>query len=165
MASSSSEKKRPQKTGKKGDAKGNPIPFEPNSLKSAKKSTTAPAVPRESKKSRRKNNTSSRQSTIPEVVSQRMAKRMAFFCGVPTLLGIAVLPSSYLLISRDIVALPNTAVLLVSLLCLGLSVLGLTYGVVSASWDEDQPGSLLGIQEFKINWQRFRQSWKDRSSP
>ena len=171
MTSSSSEKsssgKKGAKKGKQGSAKQDALPFEPKSFKSAKKTAKAPAVPRKKNASSKQGGASRKKSVkvegVPEVVSRRMAKRMVVFCGIPTLLGIAVLPTSYLLISREIVALPNTAVLLVSMLCLGLSVVGLTYGVLSASWDEDQPGTLLGIQEFQINLQRFRESWKNRN--
>lgn len=94
-----------------------------------------------------------------------MAKRMVVFCGIPTLLGLATLPLSYWIIAQDLMDLPNVAVILVSLLFLGLSVLGLSYGVLSASWDEDQPGSWLGISEFQLNWQRLLTSWQERRQP
>ena len=32
-----------------------------------------------------------------------------------------------------------------------ISLLGITYSVMSASWDEDSEGSLLGIEEFQKN--------------
>ncbi|MCF3606526.1 PAM68 family protein [Planktothrix agardhii 1033] len=44
--------------------------------------------------------------------------------------------------------------------CFGLSVLGLSYGVLSASWDEEAPGSILGWQEFKLNLGRMQDGWK-----
>lgn len=135
----------------------NPLPFEPKGFKKSKKSPGIPKTNQAKKKPR-----ASRDGGIPEVVSQRMAKRMAFFCGVPTLIGITTLPTSYFLITQEIVALPNTAVLLFSLLCLGISVVGLTYGVLSASWDESEAGSLLGISEFQLNLSRLSESWKER---
>lgn len=32
-----------------------------------------------------------------------------------------------------------------------LGLVGLSYGVLSASWDEDEEGSFLGIEEFQTN--------------
>jgi Photosynthesis affected mutant 68 len=104
---------------------------------------------------------------IPEVVSKRMARRMAVFCGVPTLLGLSTFPFSYFVMFRNGIELPNVAVLLTSLGGLGLGVLGLTYGVLSASWDEELTGSSMGWQEFRLNWGRVVENWKagrDRQS-
>ena len=137
----------------------NRLPFEPKSSK--KKSAKAPGIPAPKTVAAKKPR-ASREGGIPPVVSKRMAKRMAIFCGVPTFIGLATLPLSYFLITKEIVPLPNTAVLLFSLLCLGLGVVGLSYGVISASWDESEPGSLLGIQEFQLNFKRLRESWQAR---
>lgn len=155
MADSKSSKK----TDKKGQSSDR-LPFEPKGSKKSAKTAKSPSLP---KKKKNKKPQSSREGGIPEEVSKRMAKRMAIFCGVPTLLGLATLPTSYFLITNEIVDLPNTAVLLFSLLCLGLSVVGLSYGVVSASWDEGNPGTLLGIEEFQLNLKRLVESWKERS--
>lgn len=97
---------------------------------------------------------------IPDVVSRRMAKRMALLCGVPSLLGISTFFVSYFLVSKDIVALPTAAVVLLSMGFFGLGVLGLSYGVISASWDEEHPGSLLGWSEFTLNLGRLTQAWR-----
>jgi Photosynthesis affected mutant 68 len=99
-----------------------------------------------------------RESGIPEAVSKRMVRRMIAFCGVPTLLGLASFPVGYFVLKQGI-ELPNVVVLLVSLGCLGLGVLGLSYGVLSAAWDEE-PGTLLGWSEFQINLGRTLGSWK-----
>jgi hypothetical protein len=53
--------------------------------------------------------------------------------------------------------------LLVTLGCFGLGVLGLTYGVLSASWDEDRPGDWLGIAEFQVNFGRMTSAWGQKS--
>ena len=154
MADSKSSKKK-EKKGQSSER----LPFEPKSSKKSAKAAKSPSLPKKKKSDKPR---ASRDGGIPEEVSKRMAKRMAIFCGVPTLLGLATLPTSYFLITKDIVELPNTAVLLFSLLCLGLSVLGLSYGVISASWDEGNPGTLLGIQEFQLNLKRLVESWKER---
>lgn len=90
-----------------------------------------------------------------------MARRMAFFSGVPTALGMATFVVSYILVVRLHYKIPNTAVLLVSLAFFGLGVLGLSYGLLSASWDEDRVGSLLGSEEFGANTSRILKAWKE----
>jgi hypothetical protein len=96
-------------------------------------------------------------------VSQRMARRMVLFCGVPTLLGLLTFPSSYFIISHGWLRLPNIAVVLMSIGLFGLGALGLSYGVLSASWDESEPGSKLGWQEFRVNFGRLTQEWRKSS--
>lgn len=99
---------------------------------------------------------------IPEVVSQRMIRRVLVFCGIPVLMGMSIFIISYLAIVNHWFRLPNTVVVLTSMGCLGLSVLGLTYGILSACWDEeaDAKGSLLGITEFKINFGRMKAAYR-----
>ncbi len=101
-----------------------------------------------------------RDAGIPEQVSKRMVRRMALFCGIPTFLGLASFPTSYFILQQGI-ELPNVAVLLVSLGCLGLGVLGLSYGVLSASWDEERLGNALGWSEFQLNFGRMVEGWKE----
>ncbi|EKD05861.1 hypothetical protein SPLC1_S580100 [Arthrospira platensis C1] len=103
--------------------------------------------------------------TIPEVVSQRMVSRMVVLSGIPLLMAISTFVGSYFIVTNEIFPLPNTAVLLVSLGCFGLSVVGLSYGVLSASWDENLSGSFLGWQEFKINLGRAIEAWKESRQP
>jgi hypothetical protein len=67
---------------------------------------------------------------------------------------------SYLLVSRDILPLPNYAVVAVSMGFFGLGVLGLSYGVLSASWEEEIPGSLVGWTEFTTNLDRMTSAWR-----
>jgi hypothetical protein len=99
---------------------------------------------------------------IPEVVSQRMIRRVLVFCGIPVLMGMAIFIGSYLIIANHLFKVPNTVVLLTSMACLGLSVLGLTYGILSACWEEDGTikGSLLGWQEFRTNFGRMADAYR-----
>lgn len=90
---------------------------------------------------------------IPEAVSRRMLRRMAVLSGMPVALGVGLFFLAYYLRSRGLVELPPIAVLLVTMGCFGLGVLGLTYGVLSASWDTE-PGGLVGLREFKLNFGR-----------
>ncbi|MBD2301152.1 PAM68 family protein [Nostoc sp. FACHB-87] len=101
------------------------------------------------------------EMAIPKVVSQRMIRRVAFFCGVPTALGITTLVVSYLLATQAQIKIAPVAVLLVNMGLFGLGVLGITYGVLSASWDEERPGGLLGISEFSTNFGRMVAVWRE----
>ena len=94
---------------------------------------------------------------IPEAVAQRMMRRIAIGTGVPSLLGMAVFVGSYLLVSRHIFDIPPVATLLASGACFLLGVVGLSYGVLSASW-EDSPGTLLGTEQLAVNISRVRSS-------
>ncbi len=103
----------------------------------------------------------SRESmAIPEVVSKRMIRRMALLSGIPTTLGISTFFVSYFLIANFGLKFPNAVVVLVSMGFFGLGVLGLSYGVLSASWDEDSPGTKLGWQEFTTNLGRMTAAWR-----
>ncbi|MEO1391443.1 MAG: PAM68 family protein [Cyanobacteria bacterium J06634_5] len=95
--------------------------------------------------------------SIPEVVSRRMLRRMAVLSGSPVALGVGVFFLAYYLQSNEIITFSPTVILLVTMGCFGLGVLGLTYGVLSASWD-DEPGSLVGLSEFKLNFGRVMEA-------
>lgn len=94
---------------------------------------------------------------IPETVAQRMLRRIAVATGVPSALGMAVFVGSYLLVSRQILDVPPVATLLASGTCFLLGVVGLSYGVLSASWEE-APGTLLGKEQLAVNISRVRSS-------
>ena len=98
-----------------------------------------------------------RAQTIPEPVANRMARRIAVASGIPTLLGMGVFVGSYVLVSQEILAIPTAATLAASGACFLLGVLGLSYGVLSASWEE-QPGSRLGMEHVGVNLGRLRTS-------
>ena len=98
-----------------------------------------------------------RQQVIPDAVANRMARRIAIGTGIPTLMGMGVFVGSYLLVSREIADIPPGATLAASGACFFLGLLGLSFGVLSASW-EDQPGSLLGTEQIGVNISRLRSS-------
>lgn len=174
MSSDSKDSKPPER-----------LPFEPTQKRKSVK-TDSTAVEKSSKKLKRekppsvstpsktakeeqpsdrkavkKSQRSSRDSsTIPEVVSKRMARRMAFFCGIPSTLGMLTFIVSYLLLVKGGIKLPNVAIVLVSMGFLGLGVLGLSYGLISASWDEERVGTRVGWEEFNINFKRLTDAWK-----
>lgn len=96
----------------------------------------------------------SNSPAIPEVVSRRMVRRIALFSGIPSSLGMLTFVISYIVVSQHYFKLPSVVVLLVSLGFFGLGVLGLSYGALSASWDEDRAGTWFGWSEFRTNFER-----------
>lgn len=143
-----------------------PLPFEPKSKKSApKKPKSAPAKVTTAKGEGKANQGQKKSRPglgIPPVVSNRMAMRMAVCCGVPSLLGLLTFPLCYVIVKQELFELPNVAVVLVSMGFFGLGVLGLSYGVISASWEEELAGSFLGWSEFRLNLGRIIASWQSR---
>jgi hypothetical protein len=140
------------------------LPFEPNKKRpKPAKAINQPVIKTKEtqEKPQQQRRYSKQVMAIPEVVSQRMIRRVAGFCGIPTFLGIASLVISYLLVTLAHVQLPPIAVLLVNMGLFGLGVLGITYGVLSASWDEETPGTLLGFDEFSTNWGRMVEVWRE----
>ena len=97
------------------------------------------------------------KQVIPDVVANRMARRIAVASGVPSVLGMGVFVASYLLVSRHVLDIPPGVTLLASGGLFLLGVLGLSYGVLSSSW-ETEPGSLLGTEQIGLNIGRLRQS-------
>ncbi len=142
------------------------LPFEPNKKrqKPAKAKSQTPVTKPESKekeKDKKKPPLTKEEMAIPQVVSQRMIRRVAGFSGIPTALGISTLIASYLLLIYAKINLPHFAVLLVNMGLFGLGVVGITYGVLSASWDEQRVGSLLGWSEFTTNLGRMVAVWRE----
>jgi hypothetical protein len=98
-------------------------------------------------------------SAIPDAVSKRMIRRMALFSGIPTSLGISSFLIFYWIVRQEWFKVPTVAVLLVSASLFGLGFLGLSYGVLSTSWDETRTGGWWGLQELKLNWGRMTGAW------
>eukprot|EP00814_Leptocylindrus_danicus_P004986 CAMPEP_0116027696 /NCGR_PEP_ID=MMETSP0321-20121206/14831_1 /TAXON_ID=163516 /ORGANISM="Leptocylindrus danicus var. danicus, Strain B650" /LENGTH=270 /DNA_ID=CAMNT_0003501197 /DNA_START=284 /DNA_END=1093 /DNA_ORIENTATION=- len=90
-------------------------------------------------------------AVIPEKVAMRMGKRMLPFVGFP-LFGVlgTFVAFWYLRVYKDMV-FETSLVAVCTIAVLVISLLGITYSVMSASWDEDSEGSLLGIEEFQKN--------------
>ncbi|MEO1671397.1 MAG: PAM68 family protein [Cyanobacteria bacterium J06631_2] len=145
------------------DSKQGRLPFEPrnnNKKEKPEKTPPAKAVKQKQPRTSRNSRPNSNLSAIPDAVSKRMGKRMAVFCGIPSALGMSSLFVFYWLKVKEVVELPPYAAFAVSFGFLGLGVLGLSYGLFSASWDEDRSGSLFGGDEFKLNLTRTMDAWK-----
>ncbi|MBE9125258.1 MULTISPECIES: PAM68 family protein [unclassified Coleofasciculus] len=139
----------------------NRLPFEPRSKRKKTEKTKPEPIPSKTTAKDDNPTTPSRESmTIPDAVSKRMVRRMALLCGIPTALAISSFFISYFLVTNVGLKLPNVAVVLVSMGFFGLGVLGLSYGVLSASWDEESPGTVLGWQEFTTNVGRMTAAWR-----
>ncbi|GJP43803.1 hypothetical protein CLOM_g6301 [Closterium sp. NIES-68] len=95
---------------------------------------------------------------VPEVVTNRILKRLAFTVGVPLFVGLSFFPLFYYLKVIQKVDVPDWLPLLTSLFLFGGAGLGISYGVISTSWDPLREGSLLGWTEFKANWPVFMQT-------
>ena len=153
------------------------LPFEPKSNKRSSDKTPSSPSASPAQKVSSKVKASDKQSKpsptqeeeadagVPEVVSRRMIRRMAVFAGVPTALGMSSFIVAYVLLTHHIAEFPNVVVLLVSLGFFGLGTIGLSYGVLSASWQEDEVGSLLGIDEFSVNFRRLIQGLRKSKQP
>ena len=114
----------------------------------------APSI--EVKKSSKKTR---KESGIPKYVANRMARRIAFTTGIPTLSGMGVFIGSYFLISKGIAEISPTLTLVSSAMCFLVGLLGLSYGILSASWDF-KPGSFLGFENIKPNIDRMKDAFK-----
>ena len=101
----------------------------------------------------------SKESGIPKYVANRMARRIAFTTGIPTLSGMGVFIGSYFLISKGIADISPTVTLVSSAICFLIGLLGLSYGILSASWDFN-PGSFLGFENINPNINRMKDAFK-----
>ncbi len=96
-----------------------------------------------------------RDSAIPKEVANRMARRIAITTGLPTFCGMGVFVVSYLIVSKGIADIAPALTLLISAVCFMLGLFGLSYGILSASW-ENSPGSLLGLENIRPNIGKVR---------
>ena len=121
------------------------LPFEPRSPESSRQDPSG-RLP-----------TSAKAQVIPRNIANRMVRRIMFTTGLPSLMGMAVFALSYVFVSRGIAEVPPIATLLLSSGFFLFGLAGLSYGVLSASW-EPKPGSILGLENIKPNLQRMQSS-------
>ncbi|GLT91303.1 hypothetical protein SLE2022_091970 [Rubroshorea leprosula] len=95
---------------------------------------------------------------IPEVVTNRMISRMGFTVGVPLFIGLLFFPFFYYLKVVLKIDVPTWVPIIVSFIFFGTALLGVSYGIVSSSWDPMREGSLLGWNEAQKNWPVFWES-------
>jgi hypothetical protein len=156
----SSRKRLPFEPGQSRKKSGK-SPANPQKVETAKDSSPSKKAKGEVKEKDSKAKSVSRaEMAIPDAVSKRMVRRMALFSGIPTTFGMATFVVSYFVVTNAWFKLPNVAVVLVSMGFFGLGVIGLTYGVLSASWDEERLGGWLGWGEFTTNVGRMTEAWR-----
>tara|TARA_Y100000589_G_scaffold54032_1_gene44871 strand:+ start:155 stop:601 length:447 start_codon:yes stop_codon:yes gene_type:complete len=107
-------------------------------------------------------NTKVQSNGIPKYVADRMAKRIIFTAGIPTILGMSVFVISYIIVTRNIAEIPPSSTIAISALFFLLGLGGLSYGILSASWDR-APGSFLGLENIPLNIQRAKAAFKPAS--
>ncbi|KAF8044077.1 hypothetical protein BT93_A2145 [Corymbia citriodora subsp. variegata] len=95
---------------------------------------------------------------IPQVVFERMIRRILAFVGIPMAAGIALLYVFGAIKEQELLDIPRWLPFLTTLLCFGASALGIAYGTLSSSWDPDKSGSALGLDEAQRNWAEI---WKE----
>ena len=100
-----------------------------------------------------------RSSGIPKYVADRMARRIFFTAGIPTILGMSVFVISYIIVTRKIAEIPPSSTIAISALFFLLGLAGLSFGILSASWDKE-PGSFFGIENITMNIQRAKAAFK-----
>ncbi|KAE9613245.1 hypothetical protein Lalb_Chr05g0215471 [Lupinus albus] len=104
------------------------------------------------------------EDVIPEVVTNRMMSRMGLSVGIPLSIGLLFFPFFYYLKVGLKIDVPNWVPFIVSFFFFGSALLGVSYGIVSTSWDPLIEGSLLGWNEAQKNWPVFWQSFKSGRS-
>ena len=98
-------------------------------------------------------------SGIPKYVADRMARRIFFTAGIPTILGMSVFVVSYIIVTRNIAEIPPSSTIAISALFFLLGLAGLSFGILSASWDKE-PGSFFGIENIPMNILRAKAAFK-----
>ena len=101
-------------------------------------------------------------SGIPKYVADRMARRIFFTAGIPTIMGMSVFVVSYIIVTRNIAEIPPSSTIAISALFFLLGLGGLSYGILSASWDKE-PGSLFGIENIQLNIERAKAAFRPAS--
>ena len=105
---------------------------------------------------------SKKSSGIPKYVADRMARRIFFTAGIPTIMGMSVFVISYIIVTRNIAEIPPSSTIAISALFFLLGLGGLSFGILSASWDIE-PGSFFGIENIPLNIERAKAAFKPAS--
>eukprot|EP00878_Enallax_costatus_P008081 GHUV01008451.1.p1 GENE.GHUV01008451.1~~GHUV01008451.1.p1 ORF type:complete len:215 (+),score=64.19 GHUV01008451.1:196-840(+) len=91
-----------------------------------------------------------RQET-PQVVVDRMFKRVLTFAGLPVFAGLVLFPVFWYLRVVQKIEYPLWVVYVTQAMMFGGGLLGITYGILSTSWDPKREGSALGWTELQAN--------------
>lgn len=72
---------------------------------------------------------------VPELVADRMIRRIAVFFGVPVFGGLSIFVGAFFYSKKYDVTLPPVIVAYATQLPFVIGLLGITYGILSSSWD------------------------------
>ncbi|XP_074304715.1 uncharacterized protein PAM68-like [Silene latifolia] len=98
---------------------------------------------------------------IPQVVFDRMVRRIVTSVGVPLAIGVVFLKLFDILQERHLLKVPLWIPFVTTFVFFGSSALGVVYGSLSTSWDAEKEGSILGLDEAKVNWVEM---WKEEDA-
>lgn len=159
MASKTDDNNTNSKTGFGVDLADASVSDNKKTSKSAPKlsAKSSKANKKQKKTKNKKKRENAPSAIIPKVVSNRMIRRVGIFSGIPTLLAFLTIPASYLITEQGWIDFPSSVVLFASITFLILGLVGVSYGIISASWDEELNGSALGISEFRLNLGRIQE--------
>lgn len=88
---------------------------------------------------------------IPEKVAIRMGTRMLPFVGIPLFGGMGAFVAFWYFATYKGLEVKPFIVATTTVFILATSLLGITYSLMSASWDPDVDGSGIGLDEFNKN--------------
>ncbi|KAK9112709.1 hypothetical protein Scep_020228 [Stephania cephalantha] len=120
-------------------------------------------IPSQTKPSSRTNRQGAEDDQIAPEVWDRMLKRILVFVGTPMASGVALLVMFSALKEHHVWDVPLWLPLLTTLLCFGLSPIGIAYGTLSTSLDPEKKGSVLGWEEVQRNWPEMWSAEDDES--
>lgn len=92
---------------------------------------------------------------VPELVANRMLGRIIVLAGLPVFGGLAIFVGAFFYFKKYDLVVQPAMVAYATQVPFILGLLGITYGILSSSWDKEE-GSMLGIDEFKTNLQRVK---------
>lgn len=90
-------------------------------------------------------------AVIPEKVAMRMGSRMLPFVGIPLFGGMGAFVAFWYLATYKNMEFQPAMVATTTIGLLVVGLLGITYSLMSASWDPDREGSTMGVDEFNRN--------------
>lgn len=101
---------------------------------------------------RNNNNNDNSDDKIPKEIWERIIGRILFYVGAPLVFGVILLQIFDIIKQQKLLDLPIWLPFLTTFITFGASALGAAYGTLSASWDPEKDGSLLGLEEAQKNW-------------
>ena len=96
---------------------------------------------------------------VPEIIANRMITRIAGFFGIPVFGGLAIFVGAFFYSKNTDTIIPPYIIAYATQLPFLLGLIGISYAILSSSWDEDRDGSLLGIDELQLNIKRIQEGF------